>query len=322
MTDRTRTAIEKRGRALWPGPEPWPHQVEALENCMELLQGPPGRGLVQAPTGCGKSRLMRAITYGLLQQRRRVVICVPTQEILKQFADAFRRETKVPFYIEQAEKEAPRHALITLASQQTIWRRLNKYDPQVVVLFDECHHSNEEAERNLSTVLQFRQVLGFSASPWTQLCQEVYQGRLLHRYGLARAIQEGHLCSVGLQSLPEWIPAPKGHELYYCRSNEEARKLAQQCPGSAYLGHEVAERGRIVEDFLRGRIRRIYCNRMLTEGFDCAEVSTIWIDKVSDSDVLTYQMVGRGLRKKKQGTGLVVYCKDPWRVASALVRAA
>src|SRR5580658_2627796 len=148
---------------LWVGPQPWPHQLEAFLACVELLRKGQGRGLVQMPTGTGKTRVIRALLYFIVGElRRRGVAAVPTEEILQQLIGDVRRETRIPFYVDKAERNAPKYSLITVASHQTIWRRLNKYHHEVPLLFDECHHSNELALCNLDTINSFDLVLGFS----------------------------------------------------------------------------------------------------------------------------------------------------------------
>lgn len=306
---------------LWPLRPPWPHQAAGLLTCAELLAVRAGRGLVQMPTGTGKSRLMRALVYQLVRQRRRALIAVPTEEILQQLAADLRRETRTPFYLQRAQDRAPAAPLITIATHQTLWRRLDKHDPATVLLFDEAHHSGLPAATNQRTLRRFAHVLGFTASPWSEECEAIYQNRVLYHYPLSQAIAEGHLCPYELQPFPCAVPPPRQHELYYCDDNATARGLAAACPGAAYLGHDSRDRDGVVSAFRTGKLKRLYLNRMLTEGFDCPDVSTIYIDKASDSDILNYQMVGRGLRRKVGGRGLVVFAQDLAGVRAALARA-
>lgn len=244
-------------RLLWHGVPPWPHQAEAFGRCWAWLQQKGrARGLVQMPTGTGKSRLMRALTYALVAvQRRPVVIAVPTEEILAQLVADVRRETRTPFYVDKAQQKRPATSLITLASHATLWRRLDRYPERSALLFDECHHSGRPAECNLRSLGRFEKVIGLSASPWSPECGEIYEERILYRYGLSRAIEEGRLCGYVLEPMPEDMPEPTTHELYYCASNTRARELAARCRGAAYLGHETAERAELVAAFRAGRVR-------------------------------------------------------------------
>lgn len=310
-------------RLLWHGMPPWPHQGEAFGRCWAWLQQKGrARGLVQMPTGTGKSRLMRALTYALVAvQRRPVVIAVPTEEILEQLVTDVRRETRTPFYVDKAQSRRPATSLITLASQATLWRRLDRYPERSALLFDECHHSGRPAECNLRSLDRFEKVIGLSASPWSPECAEIYEDRILYRYGLSRAIEEGRLCGYVLEPMPEEVPAPTSHELYFCASNARARELAAACSGAAYLGHETAERAQRVAAFRAGRVRRLYLNRCLTEGFDCPQVARIYIDRPTESELFLYQMAGRALRRSHAGKMARLFCRDVGAMQRALERA-
>jgi superfamily II DNA or RNA helicase len=310
-------------RLLWHGVPPWPHQAEALARCWAFVQEKGrARGLVQMPTGTGKSRLMRALTYALVAvQRRPVVIAVPTEEILEQLIADVRRETRTPFYVDKAAQRRPATSLITLASHATLWRRLDRYPERSALLFDECHHSGRPAECNLRSLERFEKVIGLSASPWSPECAEIYEDRILYRYGLSRAIEEGRLCGYVLEPMPEEVPTPTSHELYFCASNTRARELAAACPNSAYLGYETRERADRVAAFRASRVRRLYLNRCLTEGFDCPQVGRVFIERPSESALLLYQMAGRALRRSHAGKLARLFCRDVAAMQWALERA-
>jgi superfamily II DNA or RNA helicase len=298
----------------------WPHQKTALQICIDHFNSENPRGLVQMPTGTGKSRVIRLLTYYALSQRVPVVIAAPTEEILGQFADDLRRETRTPFYLDKAELRRPASCLITLASQATLWRRLDSYPQGSLLLFDECHHVNQPASCNRKSLSRFRLALGFSASPWSPECVELF-GSTLFTYPLARAIADGFLCPYVIEPFPEHVPPPGPFELYFCRSNQAAQQLAQQTPRSAYIGHETKDRAAILRRFRSGSISRLYLNRCLIEGFDCPQVSRVFLDKNSDSALHLYQIAGRGLRRKSPGKLCHLFARDPLTLSAALDRA-
>ena len=309
-------------RLLWRGVPPWPHQVEAFAACWEWLRKPgKGRGLLQMPTGTGKSRLMRALTYALVSERRPVVVAVPNEEILEQMIADVRRETRTPFYVEKAERKRPATSLITLASHASLWRRLENYPTKTVLLFDECHHSGRPAECNLRSLERFDMVIGLSASPWSPECSEIYQDRVLYRYELSRAVKEGRLCSYSIEPLPEQEDSPRDHELYFVSTNSRARALSAACAGSAYLGWDSAGRAELVAAFRAGRIKRLYLNRCLTEGFDCPQVSRVFVDRFTESELFLYQMAGRALRRSHPQKMARLFCRDVLAMRRALDRA-
>lgn len=310
-------------RSLFVGAAPWPHQLAAFEACREFISAGGTRGLVQMPTGTGKSRIIRALALWAVAMRRPVVIAAPWQEILDQFADDLRRETRTPFYIDKAELRRPAAALIILASHATLWRRLHLYSPRSLLLFDECHHSGRPARCNLQSLARFDQALGFSASPWSPECEEIYGGNVLYTYPLSRAVADGYVCPYVIEPMPQPVPAPRRFELYFCASNEQARQLAKVTPQARYLGHETqsADRTQNLLRFRRGDVRRLYLNRCLVEGFDCPEVDRVFIDKGTQSELMLYQMAGRGLRGKRAGKFFHLSCFDAGAVVRALERA-
>ena len=58
---------------------------------------------------------------------------------------------------------------------------------------------------------------------------------------------------------------------------------------------------------MRGRYQVLFANRMLTEGFDCPQLSRVWIDKSTDSQLLLVQCAGRALRARA-GKQAAIYC--------------
>lgn len=303
------------------GSPPWPHQRDAFASCLTFLSSGGTRGYVQMPTGTGKSRLMRALCYAAVQDRRPVVIALPSEEILDQFVQDVRRETRVPFYVDKAERRRPPAALITLASQATLWRRLDLYPSRSLLLFDECHHNNRPARCNRKSLASFEAAIGFSASPWSDECKELFGGRALALYPLSRAVADGFACPYVVEPFPDDVPPPGGQELYFCASNAAALQLAAKVPHSAAVLHDSPNRPDVIQRFRRGLLRRLYLNRCLVEGFDCAPVTRVYIDKESESSLLLYQMAGRALRLSHRGKIARLFCRDVAAVSAALDRA-
>ena len=88
----------------------------------------------------------------------------------------------------------------------TLWRRLHLYPPHSLLLFDECHHSGRPARCNLQSLARFDQVLGFSASPWSPECGEIYGSNVLYTYPLSRAVADGYVCPYVIEPMPAPVP--------------------------------------------------------------------------------------------------------------------
>lgn len=88
---------------------------------------------------------------------------------------------------------------ITVASVQTIWRRLNQipYNAFDIVVVDECHHAG--ATTWSMTLNHFKPELriGFTATPWRaaddMTLDDLFE-EIVYEYPIAKGIQDGHLC--------------------------------------------------------------------------------------------------------------------------------
>lgn len=305
----------------------WRHQTEALGLARSLLGRRTGRYLFQLPTGTGKGLLIRYIAYLWLAEsnRNRVLLVLPSEEVLRQFQREFDAECALPYTVEKAADIGQTYSRIVLASQNTLWNRLHNYEPDRLCIFDECHHENFNADRNIELLRRFDLAFGFSASPWSHGCESVF-GAVHFTYPLSQAISEGICSSYTIQPWPE-DQGPQGtHELFFCETNQTARQLALLTSSSDYLTYESRDDGtysRKLHAFHNGLIKRMYCNRMLTEGFDDQRISRVYIRKETKSDILNYQMVGRSLRFLP-GKVAQIYCASSRcanRVQGALARA-
>jgi superfamily II DNA or RNA helicase len=254
-----------------------------------------------------------------------VVLVFPSEEVLRQFQREIDIECAIPYTIEKAADVGQSYSRIVLASQNTLWNRVSKYEPDRLCIFDECHHENLNAERNIDLLRRFNLVFGFSASPWSHGCQMIFDA-INFVYPLNQAIADNICAPYALEPWPDDAAPRQSHELFFCESNQEAKRLSLTTQSSDYLTYESRDDGtyaRKLSAFHHGVIKRRYCNRMLTEGFDDNRISSIHIRKETKSDILNYQMVGRALRYLP-GKVAHIYCANgraTKRVQAALHRA-
>ncbi len=278
----------------------WRHQIEALDVASALLEQRSGRYLFQLPTGTGKGLLIWYIAYKWLaaSNRHRALLVFPSEEVLRQFQREIDAECAIPYTIEKTSDVGQTYSRIVLASQNTLWNRIDKYEPDRLCIFDECHHENLNADRNTELLHRLGLVFGFSASPWSHGCEVVFDA-INFVYSLSRAIAEGICAPYVIEPWPQDESPQRTHELFFCESNQAAQKLAMMTDSSDFLTYECRSDGtfhRKMQAFNGGSIKRMYCNRMLTEGFDDNRISSVYVGKETKSDILNYQMVGRALR--------------------------
>lgn len=133
-------------------PRLWPHQDEALHLCQRAHAETSSRLLFQFPPGTGKTEVAVRAALDWMKRRPfgRVVTAVPTAPILDQFYRRLALSCPSPVAIDKAGKHALPTARCVVASINSLWGRLDKYDPDVLLIYDEAHHANLEAEENVS----------------------------------------------------------------------------------------------------------------------------------------------------------------------------
>lgn len=249
------------------------------------------RKLLQAPTGSGKSLVLRQYAYHRIAEGRRVVLAVPSLEIARQFRSAVLAESALRpgWDLDGQACYLPAHELV-ITSHATFWRRVDAYDPgRWEVIFDEAHHGNEEAPVNAAALERFPRVLGASASPWTPRCVELF-GRRPFVYRLSQAIADG---CVSPYRVHVGRPLPVEIEGKTIRFVGSLRQV--EAGGGVHSKMDAGRRRRRVATFAHMG-ESIAAKRCLLEGFDVPDLVNVVIEVNSRSVVALYQMMGRALR--------------------------
>lgn len=299
----------------------WRHQSEAAQVCTQAHQQPRSKVLVQLPTGTGKTAVaIKVAVQYITRPFARALVVVPTEPILEQFEQRLARATRVPIHRDKAGRHAPYGAKLVIASQNSLWDRLHRYDPDTLCIYDECHHANFDAAENLKIASAFKHVVGLSASPWSNGCEVMFSDAARVTLGLSEAQSRGILAPLVVE---DWVEPWGPHGLVFCTSNAEAQRLSAEHPGSTWVGVNSGAVSERVAAWRAGRFTVIYANRMLSEGFDEPRCSGVWIGVESDSDIRYVQMAGRALRALP-GKVAHLYCRTTLarrRLVRALGRA-
>jgi len=286
----------------------WPHQVEAIEVCERAQRGKRSRVLVQVPPGTGKTEIAARVALSWVQARPfgRAVVCVSSGPVLEQFARRLRSSTRLPIGIERAELRAVRSCRLVIATQQSLWGRLASYDPDTLLIYDECHHGNLDAPENLRLAQRFHHVVGLSATPWSSGCVNLFAESDRVTLPLWQAQREALLAP---HEILPWVPPAGPLGLVFCASNRACEAASRNHALSSWVGVQIPERERKMrlQRWKSGAIRVLYANRMLLEGFDEPRCPHVWLDKETDSPILLVQMAGRALRYRP-GKVARLYC--------------
>ena len=245
------------------------------------------------PTGSGKSYVALCIAREWLLQGGHVTILAPSEEVIRQLQLLAILLGLCPV-IEKAELHASPFARCVIGSYNTMWRRADQYrKPRSLLLLDECHHVNLDAPANLRIAGLFTHAIGFSATPWSEGCVELF-GNEHYLYSLTQSIEDQICCKFSIQP---WIdPTPGKYQIIYCSGLDEIKQMCARIAPSDYAVYQEHDPRATISRFRYGALGTIVVNRMLTEGFDQPEVKRVWISRDTTSEIFALQMLGRTLR--------------------------
>lgn len=306
--------------SFWLVMTPRPHQVDAIKFGLSLLESTKARGLVQMPTGSGKTNVGVILAHEWIKNGGNVTFLEPSEEVIEQVRRAAMMRGLCPV-IEKAEKHAGKHAPCVVASYNTMWRRYEKHrKPKSLAILDECHHFNYNAESNLMVAGVFERAIGLSATPWSDGCLDFFEHRQ-HTYSLSQAIRDQVNCDFDIVPWDE--PATGKYQIVYCGSYADVRQMCQRIRPSDYAVYQEADARRNIARFRCGALGTIVVNRMLTEGFDLPQIKRVWVARDTESEIFALQMAGRALRpfRGERATIYVQSDKTLHTLKSALTRA-
>jgi len=281
--------------------EPRDYQKRVVGRAIEMLSGPhvdrkvelpAARSvMVESPTGSGKT------VMGLLLAKW-------AQETLgmRVVWTAMRRNL-----LTQVEREnRDRGFGVDLVTVSMFDRHPPRGD---LLIVDEAQHDATRSMASLHAAVGSSKVLGLSATPWRAdrlgLCFE----RVVRDAGIRQLILDGHLSPFAHYTIdaytPESVattylrePVRWGRTLVFFRTIAECRACAGLL-GAAGVPCEVvtgsSDREAQIERFEAGACRVVLSVAVLTEGFDCPQLETVFCRPSGRGP--TVQMAGRVLRR-------------------------
>jgi DNA repair protein RadD len=315
--------------------ELWPHQTQAIEKLRKSLGLGKRRPVLQAPTGCGKTRLAATVVEGALAKRKRVIFTVPALSLVEQTVEAFWKDGIRDIGVIQGTHPMTDWSRpVQVASVQTLQRRpIPEAD---VVIIDECHRWFDfYGNWMLDPAWQGRPFIGLSATPWTRglgryfddliiaaTTQELIEGGYLSPFRVfapshpdltgvrtvAGDYYEGDLSGVMNDGalvadvVDTWLRRAENRAtLCFAVDRAHAKhlqaKFAEAGVSTSYIDAytPINERNETKRQFRNGDIR-VVCNvACLTTGIDW-DVRCIVLARPTKSEMLFVQIIGRGLR--------------------------
>jgi superfamily II DNA or RNA helicase len=273
--------------------QPRPYQQRIVSKAVDLFINKQLRSiLIDSPTGSGKT-IMGLLIARALQDSLGVRVGWV----------AMRR-----YLLSQARGENEQRRIGVRAEFLSMFDRDPPTDLDLLVV-DEAQHDAAQSMAYLHQRIRPRFILGLSATPFRADRVKLCFDTVLKDAGIQTLIQGGYLSPYHHYTLPRH--APDSVVEFYLRDRPRWGKsilyfhTLQQCHAAARLLRTAGVRCEVVtgdsdreaqlEAFRTGQLDVLINCMMLSEGFDCAELKTVFCRPSCKG--LTIQMAGRVLRK-------------------------
>lgn len=145
-------------------PDLRPYQVELIEQVQLAWGEGHRRVLLQLPTGAGKTIIFANLAGLFTSWGKRVLVLAHRQELLLQAQEKLETATGLPVGIIKAGYRSDPSYLIQVASVQTLSRRSQLPQADLVIV-DECHHVAAQSYTKILNRYPEALILGVSATP-------------------------------------------------------------------------------------------------------------------------------------------------------------
>ncbi|WP_153558824.1 DEAD/DEAH box helicase [Roseimaritima sediminicola] len=278
-----------------------PYQQRIIRSALQMFAGrferrdgglaePAASVLIESPTGSGKT-VMGLATAALLQRLTgcRVGWVAMRRNLLAQAA---------------AENARRRFGL----QMQTI-SMFDKHPPEAdLLVIDEAQHDAATSMANLHCQIRPRWTLGLSATPYRSDRIKLCFDHVIRDAGIASLIADGYLSRYHHYTIPSYTPQAIadlligdpdkwGQSLVFFHRREQCdllKLLLTQAGVPCEVVTASSNRERQLQQFESGRLPVLINMAILTEGFDCPRLQTVFCRPSGKG--CTIQMAGRVLR--------------------------
>ena len=294
--------------------EPREYQLRIVRKALEMFGGDyrNRRGeldpaatsvMIESPTGSGKT-VMGLMIARYLQETENLSVgwVAMRRNLLKQTA---------------AENESRRFNV-----QLELISMFDKDPPEVdMLIVDEAQHDAAASMANLHCRLQPKRILGLTATPFRTDRIKLCFDQIIKDAGIHALIQDGYLSEFRHFTIPEYTPEsvarfvarePErwGKSLIFFHKAADCFRCHEQLRAANVRSEVVTastDRDRQLDDFEEGKTDVLVNMNILTEGFDCPTLQTVFCRPSVKG--CTIQMAGRVLRKCREvGLKQIVQC--------------
>ena len=178
-----------------------------------------------------------------------------------------------------------------------------------MLIVDEAQHDAASSMANLHCKLKPKRILGLTATPFRTDRIKLCFDQIIKDAGIHRLIQDGYLSPFRHFTIPEYTAesvaerfasdqARWGKTLIFFHQSKDCYRCCELLQGRGVRAEVVTattDRDRQLDDFEHGRLDVLINMNILTEGFDCPTLQTVFCRPSVKG--CTIQMAGRVLRK-------------------------
>lgn len=199
----------------------------------------------------------------------------------------------------------------------------DKNPPKVdVLMVDEGHHDATTSMNRIHSVCKPEFLFSATATPIRGDRAALFFKNVVKDATIRFLIKSGYLSKYNHNSLPDWMPSTVAEA--YCRDKKRWGKSVmffrtqKECKEALMYMNEdkvraeivtgESDRDRQIEDFRKGKLDLLINMMVLTEGFDCPELDSVFVRPSSKGP--TMQMSGRVLRTYKNKIKNIIQSSD------------
>ncbi|MBA2117553.1 DEAD/DEAH box helicase [Bremerella alba] len=282
--------------------QPRPYQVRIATKAIKALlnshadpfdefAGSSASVLIESPTGSGKTVMALAIaqwmqkhfglSIGWVSMRRNLLSQAQAENIARGF------DVKLEL-ISMFDKDPP------------------KVDMLIV---DEAQHDAAMSMANLHCTIRPQYILGLTATPFRGDRVKLCFDHVIRDAGIHQLIQDGYLSEYHHYTIPEYTPGSVaqtyasdiqrwGKSIVFFHRHDQCVECQEELTLRGIRSEIVtakSDRNRQLADFISGKLQVLINMNILTEGFDCPDLKTVFCRP--SSKACTIQMCGRVFRK-------------------------
>lgn len=284
------------------GIEPRAYQCRIVAKAIQMFRGghintrgeldPAANSImIESPTGSGKT-VMGLMVAKYLQQTAGLSVAwvAMRRNLLKQ----------------TAEENISRGFNVNLQ----LISMFDRSPPEVdMLIVDEAQHDAATSMANIHCQLKPKKILGLTATPFRTDRIKLCFDQIIKDAGIHRLIQDGYLSAFRHFTIPDYTPdaiasfiarEPDrwGKTLVFFHQTPDCFRCCDMLKGRGIRAEVVTsttDRDRQIADFEQGRLQVLINMNILTEGFDCPSLQTVFCRPSGKG--CTIQMAGRVLRK-------------------------